>query len=314
MKRVRPSRRFQPWAEHDQNAQAQYGRGYGKSMFAPLPSAALAHWQRHRLLKPFRVISSGYYGRAVGHRWERAGLPEAVLIYCVAGAGGFECEGRRRAVTAGDLLYCAPDTHHRYEADRTDPWSIYWIHLAGAKATGAIRLIGLSRRTPIVHVGHRPEVTALFEELFSLRQIRYSTAQLYAMRCCAEHLLARFVVAQKYSPTRRQEAARWGEVLERMQQGLAEGFSLRKVAAEFGTSPGYFHRLFRQQTGATPAKYYRQQQIRRACSLLTDSRLRIKEVSALVGIPDPYHFSRLFRQHTGVAPKAWRSAALHRKV
>jgi transcriptional regulator GlxA family with amidase domain len=84
---------------------------------------------------------------------------------------------------------------------------------------------------------------------------------------------------------------------------------LTKLAARYGSSPGHFIRVFRRQTGETPAKYYSRQQIRRACMLLTDSKLRIKEIAAKVGFDDPYHFSRVFRQVVGSSPRGWRGGA-----
>ncbi|MBI5380774.1 MAG: AraC family transcriptional regulator [Opitutae bacterium] len=304
------ARRESVWPEYDSVAQAQYSSGFGSNVFAPLPAAALTLWRRHRQLAGLRLVSCGYYGRAAGHSWERAGLAETVLLYCVAGRGSYREGGRAWRVEAGDVLYCPPRSRHRYAADAHDPWSIYWIHLAGPAVAPFMRSLGVSRTVPIVHVGLRPEVTALFDELFALRQIEYRVEHLLALQACAQLLLARLALAQRFSPALRGQARSLNEIIELMQGDLPEGFSLAALAKRFGASPAHFLRVFRRQTGETPLRYYRRMQIRRACQLLADSRLRIKEVAARVGFADPYHFSRLFLQIAGASPRAWRAMLL----
>ncbi len=220
------------------------------------------------------------------------------------GGGG----GRTWRVEPGDVLYCPPRSHHRYAAEARDPWSIYWLHLAGPQVAPSILSLGVSRTAPVIHVGIRPEVTALFDELFSLRQVNYRLEDLQAMQACAHHLLTRLAHVQRFLPVHRAQARGLSEIIEEMRAGFPGGFSLPAIAARFGASPGHFLRLFRRQTGETPARYYSRQQIRRACALLADSRLRIKEVAAQVGFADPYHFSRVFRQVVGASPRAWRAA------
>jgi transcriptional regulator GlxA family with amidase domain len=166
----------------------------------------------------------------------------------------------------------------------------------------------VSRQAPIIHVGLRPEVTALFDELFSLRRVDYRLEELQAMQTCVQHLLARLALAQRFELADRAHAPGLNKIIEEMRAGLPEGFSLPAIAARFGASTGHFLRLFRRQTGETPARFYSRQQIRRACALLADSPLRIKEVAAQVGFADQYHFSRVFRHITGMPPRAWRAA------
>ena len=48
--------------------------------------------------------------------------------------------------------------------------------------------------------------------------------------------------------------------------------------------------------------------MRRACELLRNENLSVKEVAALLGYSDPYYFSRLFKSVIGVAPRSYRKS------
>lgn len=109
-----------------------------------LPLAAARQWPAHRgtpavlatmtahpLCRGCLPHGVGYYPHASGHRMYRANPADDLLIYCVSGQGQLQVEGQTLAVTAGDLLLLPEGLPHRYQADDSDPWSIYWVHLGG---------------------------------------------------------------------------------------------------------------------------------------------------------------------------------------
>jgi AraC-like DNA-binding protein len=56
----------------------------------------------------------------------------------------------------------------------------------------------------------------------------------------------------------------------------------------------------------TPYQYYIQIKIDRACRLLEQTDISIKEAAWTLGFDDPYYFSRLFKQKTGIPPSEWK--------
>jgi AraC-like DNA-binding protein len=56
-----------------------------------------------------------------------------------------------------------------------------------------------------------------------------------------------------------------------------------------------------------PYQYYIQIKIDKACRLLEQENISVKEAAFKLGFKDQYYFSRLFRQKTGVTPSHWKS-------
>jgi AraC-like DNA-binding protein len=96
--------------------------------------------------------------------------------------------------------------------------------------------------------------------------------------------------------------------LEFMAERYAErSLRLNDVARAAHLSADHFGRLFRQVTGTSPMAHLQALRIERACRLLDQRSLRIREVAELVGFPDPFHFSRAFHAAMGLGPRAYRA-------
>jgi len=85
-----------------------------------------------------------------------------------------------------------------------------------------------------------------------------------------------------------------------------------ELAAEVGLSVSRFYDLFREATGAVPARYIRRYRFEKAKELLLTTNLSVKEVANCAGIRDDSHFVRDFRKLYGMSPRAFRRA--HRAV
>jgi len=82
-------------------------------------------------------------------------------------------------------------------------------------------------------------------------------------------------------------------------------FSVGEAMSAIPMAPDHLRRLFRQATGSTPVDYLSELRVAEAKRLLKNGDLCVKEVAALVGIPDPYYFSRVFKRVTGGRPSSY---------
>jgi transcriptional regulator GlxA family with amidase domain len=78
------------------------------------------------------------------------------------------------------------------------------------------------------------------------------------------------------------------------------------LAAQANISLSHYFALFKQQTGCTPIDYFIQLRMQRACELLQQTSLSVKEVAAALGYEDPFYFSRVFKLVNLVAPSHFR--------
>jgi transcriptional regulator GlxA family with amidase domain len=65
-------------------------------------------------------------------------------------------------------------------------------------------------------------------------------------------------------------------------------------------------RLFRRLFRTSPIEYVIAQRVGRACVLLTETSLSVKQVGLAVGYRDAYYFSRVFKKTAGLSPRAYR--------
>jgi AraC family transcriptional regulator len=84
--------------------------------------------------------------------------------------------------------------------------------------------------------------------------------------------------------------------------------TLDQLAAEAGISKFHFTRLFRQKVGQTPYRYLSEVRLAAAAKLLLATDLRIGEIAALCGYPQPAHFGTAFSARYGAPPLAFRSS------
>jgi transcriptional regulator GlxA family with amidase domain len=113
-------------------------------------------------------------------------------------------------------------------------------------------------------------------------------------------------------PTRRQESElekerRIGRSLDFMMQHLHKPIQVPILSAIAGMSVSHFSFLFKRATGCAPIEYFIRARMRRACELLEETTLNVKEVAASMGYDDPFYFSRLFKSVNGLAPREYRN-------
>lgn len=283
-------------------------RDFHKVVYRALTLKERSKWIGLAEFADLRVFSAGYYEKAKGLYWSRQGLAEGVLIYCVAGRGRYSQGGRTWSIFPGQVLYCFPQTAHTYAADERDPWTIYWLHLSGDKVPAYERLLGLTLARPVLHVGIQPEIRGLFHNLFAHFRPLRNLRDMLAIQGCAQHLLGVLAAAHRYPVESKSKIEAIQTVIQLMRQSLAQGHDLPYFARAFGASAPHFVRLFRKLQGEPPMRFYNRLRIEKACELLPQSNLSIKEVAAAVGFDDPAYFSRLFKKEVGQSPEQYRLA------
>src|ERR1700745_2940781 len=68
----------------------------------------------------------------------------------------------------------------------------------------------------------------------------------------------------------------------------------------------HFFRAFRESFGEPPLAYIARRRIRRAQSLMLNSRASLSQIALDCGMHDQPHFTRVFRRFVGINPGVWR--------
>ncbi|MGR6469047.1 GlxA family transcriptional regulator [Rhizobium sp. PAMB 3182] len=96
-------------------------------------------------------------------------------------------------------------------------------------------------------------------------------------------------------------------IIELMENHLAEPVSLLDIADSAGLSRRQIERLFRQEMGRSPARYYLEIRLDRARHLLVQSNMPIVEVAVACGFVSASHFSKCYREVYNRSPQQERA-------
>jgi transcriptional regulator GlxA family with amidase domain len=104
-------------------------------------------------------------------------------------------------------------------------------------------------------------------------------------------------------------------VLQEVQRWVATNPALRhdvaSLAQHAGLSPRHFARLFRTETGVTPASWVEAARVSAARSMLEDGAKAPKQVAAECGFANADTLRRTFHKHVGVTPAEYRRRHAH---
>src|SRR5690606_15850815 len=96
-------------------------------------------------------------------------------------------------------------------------------------------------------------------------------------------------------------------IIELMEANLAEPLSLVEIADRVGLSRRQIERLFRQEMGRSPARYYLEIRLDRARHLLLQSTMPVVEVAVACGFVSASHFSKCYREVYARSPQQERA-------
>lgn len=84
-------------------------------------------------------------------------------------------------------------------------------------------------------------------------------------------------------------------------------YDFKETLLRTGYSPNHLRKLFKEETGVTPADYITTRRMDMAAEMLRQYRTRIpvKDIAVQCGYKDPYYFSRQFKNYFGVSPQKY---------
>ncbi len=282
--------------------------GFSDQIMFVLPDREV-HWLKYNdITSGLYFTDIGYYPTARYHYRERnLGAMQNILMLCVDGKGWVEIENERHTLTKNQYLIIASGTPHKYGANLNVPWTIYWIHFAGALSGQYV-----SDFNAIISLPESPNERleariSLFKEIFRNLERGYSTQNLEYSCICLRQILGSFKYLSQFrrinehiNPDVATTAIKF------MKDNIDRKVYLKEIAAHCGLSVSHFSLLFKQKMHHAPLDYLNHLRIQLACRLLDFSSLKVKEVASRVGFTDVLYFSKVFRKVMGHPPSVYR--------
>lgn len=102
-------------------------------------------------------------------------------------------------------------------------------------------------------------------------------------------------------------APRWLRDACDLLDALADGVSLRAMAAQAGVHPVHFAATFRRFLGCSLGEYQRRRRFEYARERLADRTTTLAQIAADVGFADQSHLTRTFKRFSGMTPSEYRT-------
>jgi len=273
------------------------------------PAFMLNKLARHPLTRECYPTAMGYYPSATDHRMERRRHDDNLLIYCVEGSGQASTAQWRGGVGAGQMLLLPQGEAHQYEADTTEPWSIYWLHFQGSSSAIFNQyLAGADNEVPVTDIGVSPQLIGLFRGLLSVHRTGYSTRAFINAANQLRHLLTSIGLMTREARAGKHGSLNLEALHNFMLENIGEQLDLDTLASAANLSKYHFSNKYKALTGYPPLKHFTNMKMEHACQLLDTSQLSVKEVAAALGYEDQLYFSRVFSNTVGLSPRAYRAS------
>ena len=90
-----------------------------------------------------------------------------------------------------------------------------------------------------------------------------------------------------------------------MHENLSKPVKISDIAQHAFVSTRHLNRLFIKYYSITPSQHLLDIRLKKANVLLSNNKMKIKEISEVCGFTDPSYFTRLYKKIYGVTPKAY---------
>lgn len=234
------------------------------------------------------------------------------LLYIYEGCGIFACNGRKRTVKAGDLVYFPQGSLQYLQTDPENLLKLYTVNFLAAlpvepnevwRIEPAQFSFAFVKSLEDEAVQRRFEV--LFERLCTLF-LAGNGIQKVKQRGVLTEILELAEICQKNQKISYSNRDKVNRAVRYMAEHYREKLTLEILAKEVSLSPSYFSAVFREATGKSPIDYLIHLRIFKAKQLLSDG-MRVTHVAEAVGFSDIYYFSNMFRRLEGMPPSQYRS-------
>jgi len=255
------------------------------------------------------VHLSNYIEVSPGTGWGPRVIPDFELILIVSGMFSYlDCDMNREIkLNEGEILCIYPGVNHVFKCEYNSPYAmIACIHLElydkGSFNSGNYSLSPL----PLFVTDAKGD--AAIHELFRNCRNTFEGFGKYRqeiLNAMAKELWLRLVEYWE-GGSEKSISPRMRRMTLYLQNNIDKSPTRRDLAKKFSISPEHVNALFKKELGISPAKFLKRIKIYKACRLLREDGLSIKETADLMGFYDEFHFSKAFKKIMGASPSKFR--------
>ncbi|MCH4889519.1 AraC family transcriptional regulator [Acidaminobacter sp. JC074] len=226
------------------------------------------------------------------------------IIVMASGKAYLEQAGHKYRLNKGDLLCFLPGINHRSFMPSDEPLSFYWLHMQGD--IEVVKDLEPNQEEKYVYIpihesfSSTESIIILFNQLMHLENNDYKSSALNYALTGLVHEIDHQVQALKSMDAKIHQINKW------IDANYSNKLDYIMIADHFGYNKDYLNKYYSKQTGITINKHIQKVRLKKSKSLLTDTRLSVKEIAHQVGYKDVKVFSKQFKASENLTPSAYR--------
>ncbi|UWU71561.1 helix-turn-helix domain-containing protein [Bradyrhizobium sp. NC92] len=226
----------------------------------------------------------------------------------LSGRCRYETEGRETIV--GPNQFAIVDSTRPYFLDFMDDWNVFSFRIPRHMLRPLLQTPDCSTGICVSGDQALGEITIGFLKSIAMRVAELPSEAIEPLAADVVNLAALSLgatEATRIGQRRSAQRALYAAIVKFVETNLADaGLSASSVAAHFGISVRYLHRIFEEKGRSFGQVVLERRLLRCAGDLDISAQSRISDVAYRWGFNDISHFNRSFRQRFGASPRAYR--------
>lgn len=225
--------------------------------------------------------------------------------YVLFGQGTFIFDGKIYHLKKGDIFYIPPQHTAKYFPSFKDPWMYTWIGFKGARSDLYLKRVGLSEKSPVFNDRKHLLLKPLFNELMDkYNSAKYLNIEILAVFMNIIYKMMTYDYKVDLLITSKQAHIRTAKQF--IENNFQFKIRITDIADALPISSNYLANIFKEELGYSPKQFLTEYRIQKACQMLLNGDMHIKDIAKRVGYDNPLHFSAEFKRIKNVSPKMYR--------
>ena len=229
--------------------------------------------------------------------------------YVLYGKGTLVINRVEYRLTKGSIFFIGANSDAIYFPDKEDPWIYEWVGFKGSKADEILESLGIDGNHPII-LDKKNKYKQYFDAIIR-RYVDYSYIDLTSLGALYQ-LFGEMIYDKEGETAMSKPYASVQLAKDFIKNNYQFNITVEDIAKNANATPNYLSNIFQKEEGMTTKKYLTKIRMERAVTLLQNKRMKIKDISKLVGYPNQLHFSNEFKKYYGVSPITFSKEVLNK--
>lgn len=252
---------------------------------------------------PYLYLTSGGYEATIpSHQYGPLGRSGYMLHYISSGKGIFISNNVTYHLKKGDFMYIEPNKTVTMIADKTDPWSFYWIRFTGDLIKKYMSQINISYKNPVFSIQDTPVVPQKIVEIVNYSQEKNSSDFLYSSKLLKILNALYSILPNDYNNPSSAPDKVYTRALYYIRNNYESSITINDVVDYLSVDRTYLFKLFKENMNIGPKEYLTKYRLKKATELLKVSNESITFIAQSCGFSNYQRFTRTFHKYIGYSP------------